>query len=474
MKPAEKKAERILIVDDEAGMCRLLKTVFEDCGYSVTVFQKSSEAAAALKSGGETFDLLITDVRMPVVGGLDLLKVMRAASPGVPVVLISAHGSVELAVEAMKQGANDYVLKPFSNDEIRLVVENQLEKGRLIAENKRLRAELDGRNRLGGIPSRSPRMQDTNRRLEQLTSSDVTVLLEGESGTGKELAARALHFNGPRAASPFVVVHCGALPESLMESELFGHVKGAFTDAAKERKGLLESAEGGSILLDEIGEMPPSLQVKLLRFLQDHEVRRVGSSESRKIDVRVLAATNKDLRAEVAGKRFREDLYYRLAVVPIVLAPLRERKEDLPVLLEHFLTRAADKAGKPGLTPSPEALRLLLAYDWPGNVRELENAIEHAAVLCASKTILPEDLPGALAAEGARAPSPTQENAAYRDAKQSVLEAFDKEYLVSILKRCGGSITRAAEAADMDRKNFHELLKKYGLSAKELPSADSR
>ena len=474
MKPSEKKAERILVVDDEAGMCRLLKTVLEDCGYSVAVFQKSSEAAAAMKAGGETFDLVITDVRMPVVGGLDLLKVVRAVSPDVPVVLISAHGTVELAVEAMKQGANDYVLKPFSNDEIRLVAENQLEKGRLIAENKRLRAELAEKNRIGGIPSRSPSMQDTNRRLAQLTLSDVTVLLEGESGTGKELAARALHFNGPRAGFPFVVVHCGALPESLMESELFGHVKGAFTDAAKDRKGLLESAEGGSIFLDEIGEMSPSLQVKLLRFLQDHEVRRVGSSESRKIDVRVLAATNKDLRAEVAGKRFREDLYYRLAVVPIVLAPLRQRKEDLPVLLEHFLARAAEKVGKPGLVPSPDALRRLLAYDWPGNVREFENAIEHAAVLCGSKTILPEDLPRALAAEAARAPAPSRENAAYRDAKQRVLEAFDKDYLLSTLQRCGGSITRAAEAADMDRKNFHELLKKYGLSAKELPSTDPR
>ncbi|MFI5351122.1 MAG: sigma-54-dependent transcriptional regulator [Elusimicrobiota bacterium] len=471
MKPSQTKAERILIVDDEAGMCRLLKTVFEDCGYAVAVFQKSSEAADAIKAGGEPFDLVITDVRMPAVGGLDLLQVVRAASPDVPVVLISAHGTVELAVEAMKQGANDYVLKPFSNDEIRLVAENLLEKGRLIAENKRLRAELAEKNRVGGIPSRSPRMLETNRRLAQLTSSDVTVLLEGESGTGKELAARALHFNGPRAGFPFVVVHCGALPESLMESELFGHVRGAFTDAAKDRRGLFESAEGGSIFLDEIGEMPPSLQVKLLRFLQDHEVRRVGSSESRKIDVRVLAATNKDLRAEVAGNRFREDLYYRLAVVPITLLPLRERKEDLPVLLEHFLTRAGEKAGKPGLAPSPEALRRLLAYDWPGNVRELESAIDHAAALCASKIILPEDLPRALAAEPLRPPSP-HENAAYRDAKQRVVEAFDKEFLLSTLRRCGGSITRAAEAADMDRKNFHELLKKYGLSAKEpLPPA---
>jgi DNA-binding NtrC family response regulator len=468
----KKRNERILVVDDEPGICRLLKAVLEDGGYAVTVLQDPAEAVASLKGAPDAFSLVITDVRMPKVDGMDVLKAARAAGD-IPVVLITAHGTVETAVEAMRLGASDYVLKPFKNEEIKIVVERLLETRRLLTENARLQQELAAQYRFGEIVGRSRRIQDVFLLLGQLSRTDATVLIEGESGTGKELAARAVHFNGPRAAGPFVVVHCGALPEPLMESELFGHVKGAFTDATRDRMGLLESAEGGTVLLDEIGEMPAALQVKLLRFLQDREVRRVGSTESRRVDVRVIAATNKNLRSEVENSRFRVDLFYRLAVVPVQLPPLRERKEDIPLMIEHFLERAAARAGKKGFSLSAESMSILLAHDWPGNVRELENAIAHAAALGGGSDMGPEVLPRRLT--GAAPPAPASvswRNVPYREAKQRILESFDRAYLTDLLRRCGGSVTRAAAEADMDRKNFYDLLKKYGLSPRE-PSPDS-
>jgi DNA-binding NtrC family response regulator len=463
-----KRAERILVVDDEPGICRLLKAVLEDGGYAVTVFQDPVASVAALKREPDAFDLVITDVRMAALDGMDVLKAARAASDNIPVVLITAHGTVETAVEAMRLGASDYVLKPFKNDELKIVVERLLENRRLLAENARLKGELASQYRFGEILGKSRRIQEVFRLLGQLSRTDATVLIEGESGTGKELAARAVHFNGLRAGRPFVVVHCGALPEPLMESELFGHVKGAFTDATRDRIGLLESAEGGTVLFDEIGEMPAALQIKLLRFLQDREVRRVGSTESRRIDVRVIAATNKNLRAEVEQNRFRVDLFYRLAVVPVQLPPLRERKEDIPLMAAHFLERAAARAGKAGVSLSAESMRILLAHDWPGNVRELENAIAHAAALGGGADMGPDVLPRRLTgAPRAAVPNVARPGTPYREAKQRVLEAFDTEYLTDLLRRCGGSVTRAAAEADMDRKNLYDLLKKYGLQARE-------
>jgi len=469
----KKPAERILVVDDEPGICRLLKAVLEDDGYAVTVLQDSAQAVAALKESPEAFSLVITDVRMPKVDGMDVLKAARAAGE-IPVVLITAHGTVETAVEAMRLGASDYVLKPFKNDELKIVVERLLETRRLLAENARLKQELAAQYRFGEIVGKSSRIQEVFGLLGQLSRSDATVLIEGESGTGKELAARAIHFNSPRSARPFVVVHCGALPEPLMESELFGHVKGAFTDATRDRMGLLESAEGGTVLLDEIGEMPPALQVKLLRFLQDREVRRVGSTESRRVDVRVIAATNKNLRTEVENSRFRVDLFYRLAVVPVLLPPLRERKEDIPLMAEHFLAHAAERAGKKGLALSAESMAILLAHDWPGNVRELENAIAHAAALGSGADMGPDVLPRRLTGAAPQAPAGAAwRGVSYREAKQRTLESFDRAYLSDLLRRSGGNVTRAAAEADMDRKNFYELLKKYGLSSREnTPPSD--
>lgn len=455
--------ESILVLDDEPGMCRLLKAVLGDAGYRVAAFDKPAEALKAAEK--EPFDLVITDVRMPKLNGLDVLKAVKAAAPGTPVVLITAHGTVGSAVDAMRLGADDYLLKPFKNEEIRLVVENILERRRLRDENARLKTELASRYGFGEITGKSPRMREIFRLIGQMARSEVTVLLQGESGTGKELVARAIHFNGPRAGRPFVAVHCGALPEALMESELFGHVKGAFTDAVKDRTGLLESADGGTVFLDEVGDMPSPLQVKLLRFLQDREVRRIGSADSRKIDVRIVAATNKDLRAEVAQGRFREDLFYRLAVVPIHLPALRERKEDIPLLIDQFLVNALRKTGKAGLTFSPQSLRVFHDHQWPGNVRELENAVEHAVALSGdSGFIEPASLSAGLGASGVPVAKVSWENVVYRQAKREVVDSFERKYLADLLARSGGNLTRAAEAAGMDRKNLYELLKKHDIS----------
>ncbi|MBI4057631.1 MAG: sigma-54-dependent Fis family transcriptional regulator [Elusimicrobia bacterium] len=460
-----KKSERILVIDDEPGMCRLLETILGEAGYQVVSFSNPIQALKAIER--DSYNLVITDIRMPKVNGMDLLKAVKTSSPKTPVVLITAHGTVESAVHAMKLGARDYVAKPFQNDEIRMVVEDVLEKQRLIEENRRLKTELASRYQFGQIVGKSPKMQQIFQLISQLAQSDATILIQGESGTGKELVSRAIHFNSSRNAQPFMAIHCGALPETLLESELFGHIKGAFTDALKDRKGLLESAEGGTIFLDEVGDMSPPLQVKFLRFLQDHEVRRVGSTESRKVDVRVIAATNKNLKREVEQEKFREDLYYRLAVVPLHLPPLMERKEDIPLLVEHFLDKASKKSGKADLNLEPKTLQTLLDHNWPGNIRELENAIEHAVALSTDSHLTSEHFPPSLF-EGSSYPDPSSlEKLAYREAKQKVQESFEKTYLTKLLNRAKGNITHAAQMADMDRKNLQELLKKNNLNITE-------
>jgi len=458
------RLEKILIVDDEPGMCRLLESVLGGEGYQVVSFQKPQEALQALER--TSFDLVVTDIRMPRVNGMQILEAVRSQSPDIPVVLITAFGTLESAVQAMKQGASDFVAKPFKNEQIKLAVNNALEKQRLRDENKRLKAELASRYQFGQIIGKSAKMQETFQVIAQLAQSDVAVLIHGESGTGKEIVSRAIHCNSSRSGKPFIPIHCGALPETLMESELFGHVKGAFTDALKDRAGLLESAEGGTVFLDEVGDMPLPLQVKLLRFLQDHEVRRVGSSESRRVDVRVIAATNKDLKQAVVENKFREDLYYRLAVVTIQLPPLRDREDDIPLLVEHFLRKAADKrAPRHHVELDRATMQSLLAHDWPGNIRELENAIEHAVALTEGSAITPQSLPRTVHRDGPSCPAPIPlKGLAYRDAKQKVLESFERPYLAGLLEQAKGNITQAAHLADMDRKNLYELLKKYGLS----------
>ncbi|KAF0127333.1 MAG: DNA-binding response regulator [Elusimicrobia bacterium] len=460
----KKQLERILVVDDEAGMCRLITTVLAEEGYSVTATQKPQDGVAAVRKGG--FDLVITDLRMPRMSGIEILQAIKAAAPSLPVILITAYSSVDSAVQAMKLGAADYVAKPFKNDELIAAVEGVLEKSRLRAENRRLREELDEKYSFSSIVGQSAKMRSVFGLIVRIAKADVTAMIEGESGTGKELAARAIHFSGPRRDKPFVAIHCGGLPETMLESELFGHVKGAFTDAVKDRRGLLESADGGTVFLDEVGDMPQSLQVKLLRFIQEREIRRVGSDETSSVDVHLIAATNRVLQVEVKEGRFRGDLYYRLAVVPVRMPPLRERPEDIPLLARHFVRKhAADK--ERGLEIAPEAMQAIAGYHWPGNVRELENAIQHAIAFAGSGALIGRDMLPAQVLGGAGAPQAAAADRAFRDAKRETVEAFEKAYLSDLIKRSSGNVTRAAQAAGMDRKNLQELLRKYGFTASD-------
>lgn len=460
----KKQLEKVLVIDDEAGMCNLISTVLGGEGYAVTATQKPQEGLAAVKK--ESFDLVITDLRMPRMSGIELLQAVKEAAPSVPVILITAYSTVDSAVQAMKRGAADYVAKPFKNAELLAAVENVLERSRLRAENLRLRAELDEKYSFSNIVGQSPAMRGVFQLIGRVARADVTAIIEGESGTGKELAARAIHFSSPRRDRPFVAIHCGGLPESMLESELFGHVKGAFTDAIKDRRGLLESADGGTVFLDEVGDMPQALQVKLLRFIQEREIRRVGSDVTTSVDVRLIAATNKSLLAEVKAGRFRSDLYYRLAVVPITMPPLRERPEDVPLLARHFVLKHSGGRG-PALSISEEAMRSLAAYSWPGNVRELENAVQHAIAFAgAGSRLEPGMLPARISGGGPAASAPAADRP-FRDAKKDAVEAFERAYLADLLGRAGGNVTRAAQAADMDRKNLQELLRKYGLNASE-------
>lgn len=460
----KRQLEKILVVDDEAGMCSLINTVLTDEGYRVTVTQKPQEALALLKK--EQFDLVITDLRMPKMDGMEIIQAVKTAAPDLPVILITAYSTVDSAVQAMKLGASDYVAKPFKNAELCAAVDNVLERYRLRAENARLRSELAEKYSFSNIVGGSQKMRDVFGFITRVAKAEVTAIIQGESGTGKELAARAIHFNGERKGKPFVAIHCGGLSETMLESELFGHVKGAFTDAIKDRKGLLETADGGTVFLDEVGDMPASLQVKLLRFIQEREIRRLGSDTTTSVDVHLVAATNKDLLAEVKAGRFRNDLYYRLAVVPIFMPPLRERPEDVPLLVRHFIRKYSPVTEKEAVTISDAAMQALLTYTWPGNVRELENVIQHAvAFLAGGREITPEMLPQTLSGMPVQAASSPAYERSFREAKAQVLEAFERTYISSLLKKTSGNITRAAELAGMDRKNLQDLIKKYGLNA---------
>lgn len=457
--------EKIIVIDDEPGMCRLLQTILGEEGYKVSTFHKPTEALKTFKQ--EHFDLVITDICMPKISGIDILKEVKTILPAIPVILITAYSTVESAVEAMKMGASDYVVKPFKNDEIIMKVQKILEKQRLIEENKRLRLELASKYSFGEIIGKTPKMEELFHIISQVSQTNSTVFIQGESGTGKELVARAIHYNSSRGQKPFMAINCGALPETLLESELFGHTKGAFTDATKDRIGLLESAEGGTIFLDEIGEMPFNMQVRLLRFLQDHEIRPLGSSHSKHVDVRVIAATNKDIRKMINQEKFREDLYYRLAVVPLYLPPLRERVEDIPLLAEHLLEKAAKKLDKGGFFIAPETLKTFMDHHWPGNIRELENVIEYAINFTPSSNIQKEALPRYMIETSLSLELASLQKLSYREAKQKLLDSFEKNYLSELLNQSKGNISQAAQTADMDRNNFKDLLKKHNLLPQE-------
>jgi two-component system response regulator AtoC len=454
----------VLIVDDEEAMRHLLSVLLRERGYEVRAVANGEDALRELAS--RDYDLVLSDLRMPRMDGMALLREVQAAHPHVTFIVMSAYGTHDTAIEAMKAGAYDYVSKPFRPDEVVLVLQKAEERERLARENRRLRGELAAGYRFDSVIGGSEALADVLRQARKVAPVKTTVLLTGESGTGKELVARAIHELSPRASLPFVAVNCGAIPGELLESELFGHVKGAFTDAIRNKKGLVAEADGGTLLLDEVGELPAHLQVKLLRFLQEEEIRRVGDTRSEKVDVRVVAATARDLSAAVRDGQFREDLYYRLNVVGIRLPALRERPEDVPELARHFLARCAGlRAGAPLTGIAPEALEAMAAYRWPGNVRELEHAIERAVVLAEGPELREEDLPDAV-----RARAPAQSGAAVA-APEGVLSIkratrmVEEQLIRKALEQTRGNRTRAAELLELSYRALLYKIKEFGIDA---------
>ena len=456
---------RILVVDDEPSMREMLRIVLRREGYDVMVAVNGVDAIERLKT--ETVDLMLSDIRMPDMSGVDVLRTAKQMNADLVVFMMTAFASTDTAVEAMRLGAVDYFTKPFSMDELRLKVRQHLETHRLKRENLLLKRALHSRHEFSSILGRSDAMQAVFATIQSVAATSSTVLVTGESGTGKELVARAVHFNSLRRDCPFVVVNCGAVPETLLESELFGHVRGAFTGAHTNKKGLMEIAEGGTIFLDEIGEMTPTMQVKLLRVLQDRRFRRLGGTEEIQADVRVIAATNQDLPKLVADGRFREDLYYRLNVLTVAVPPLRERSEDIPLLAEHFLQQFATQMGKSVRTVSAEAMQLLENHDWRGNVRELQNAIERAVALEQTAAVLPESLPDDVrrgrSAIGPQAPAAELPELGEGFDLEARGEEFYRHYLALALERAGGVQVKAAELLGMSFRSFRYYVKKYNL-----------
>ena len=386
----DNRLNRILVVDDETSMRQLLEITLRKEGYRVTMAESGQKAVEAFSKAA--YDLVISDIKMPDMSGVDVLRAVKQSAPGTPVIMITAYSSAETAVEALRLGAYDYIAKPFKIDELKVTIRNALEKQQLTEEVVSLKRTLRKKHGLGAMLGRSSKMIKLFDLIKSVAPTNSTILITGESGTGKELAARAIHGNSTRESDPFVSVNCGAVPETLLEREPFGHLRGSFTGAHANHKGLFEVAHTGSIFLDEIGEMSPAMQVKLLRVLQDKRIRRIGSTEEIEVDVRIIAASNKDLERMVGEKTFREDLFYRLNVIPVHMVPLRERRDDIPMLAEHCLTKANKDMNKRIAKISDEAMELMTRCDWPGNVRELENVIERAVALEPSQVILPEKI----------------------------------------------------------------------------------
>jgi DNA-binding NtrC family response regulator len=442
---------RILVVDDDQSSRDLLARILASAGHRVTALSDGREAVAALDSG-EPPDLVVSDIRMAEMDGLQVIDAFRERAPDTPVILVTAFGNIDGAVEAIRRGATDYLSKPYDVDAIQLVVARALKQRALAMENRTLRRGLRDRYRLENVVGRSEAMLQVFKTAARVAATDATVLIQGESGTGKELVARAIHTASPRASGPFVAVDCGAIAEGVLESELFGHTRGAFTGAQVARRGLFEEATHGTLFLDEIGDVGPNLQARLLRALQEGTIRRVGANEPISVDVRVVAATNRDLEAAVKAGSFRADLYYRLHVVSLRIPPLRERREDVPLLAEHF----AQKHGlAEGSAISPAARELLVAYDWPGNVRELENVVARALALNPSGVVMPEDLPEAV--RGAR-PTPPSPAGLPDVTDRPTLAEVERRYASQVLQETAGNKTRAAEILGIDRKTLYRIL----------------
>lgn len=458
----------VLVVDDEPEMREFLEIMLKRDGYIVDT---APDGARALdKMENTLFDLAIVDIQMPVMNGIELLRRINEKSPETTVIMITAYASHETAIEAMKLGAYDYITKPFKIDEIKLVIKKAIEKKKLERENKRLRKELETKYGFGNIIGRSPSIIKVFDLIKRVADLNVNVLITGESGTGKELVARAIHYSGIRRGGPFVPVNCGAIPESLIESELFGYKRGAFTGALRDKKGLFEEADGGTIFLDEIADLPLHLQVRLLRVIEEKSIRPLGSTETIPIDIRVIAATNKNLEEEIEKGRFREDLYYRLNVIKIELPPLRERKEDIAPLAIHFISKYSREMGKDIRGISPKALETLESYHYPGNVRELENIIARSVALETSNVIRQETLPQLVGSKdfidlGADLSSGTNLDA--------VLENVERRFIEKALKSTGGNKTEAAKLLGITLRSLRYRLAKLGLYDESIEESES-
>jgi DNA-binding NtrC family response regulator len=454
----------ILIVDDKASMTRMLAKMLGD-DYDVRTATSGAEAMEMFRQ--RPAEAVITDVRMPDMDGIAVLKAVKEESPTTEVILMTAYATVEQAVEAVKSGAYYYLTKPFEQDELKMTLAKALERRELREEARILKEQVQQELGFPNIIGQSEAMQRVFKLAHKAAEIDATVLLTGESGTGKEIFARAIHITGPRKARRFVAINCGAMPKDLIESELFGHVKGAFSGAVKDKPGLFEEAAGGTILLDEISELNVDLQVKITRVIQEREIRRVGGTKDTPVNVRIIAATNCDLKAEVDAGNFREDLYYRLHVFPIALPPLRQRQGDVPLLAEHCLKRYSSDNVE--LTIDPAAMQLLMSHDWPGNVREFQNALERASVLCDEGRITADLFDFLEPGQGGGGGGvPVITDLPYRDAMDQASAQFQRAYLTSVLKREGGNVTRAAQHAGVERESFHRLMRKCGVNADEI------
>jgi len=449
-----RKENRILVIEDDKRLREVLKKILERKEFPVEIVGDGSDGITKIKQS--FFDIALVDLKMPGMDGMEVLKAIKKISPETYVIIMTAFGTIDSAVEAMKNGAFDYITKPFRTEEILIVIKRALEDRDLRRKVEYLTKQAEQRYKLDDIIGKSKPMQDVFKMINRVSRSDTTVLITGKTGTGKELVAKAIHKGSRRKDNPFVVVNSSAIPETLLESELFGHVKGAFTGALRDKRGLFQEAHQGTLFLDEIGEVPPSTQVKLLRAIEDNIITPVGATKGEKVNLRLIAATNHDLQQEVHEGSFRSDLYYRLKVVSIHLPELTERREDVPLLSNHFLKKYSISLEKEVKAISKEALSLLLNYDWPGNVRELEHAIERAVLVCDSEKILPQHLPPEIQ---------FPEEARIRQAKEEgkSLEAMEKEYIRMILKKAGGHKSKAASILGINRRTLYRKLKNFGI-----------
>jgi two-component system response regulator HydG len=455
--------QQILIVEDEPAMCELLTSFFSEKAHKVDTVQDGEHAVARLEE--HDYALVITDIKLPGMSGLELLARIRVDWPEVAVIIMTAFSSISSAVEAMKLGAEDYIGKPFQLDELGITVEKALERRSLRREVRELRAEVRGRYNFSNIVGRSKPMQQLFEVIKRIAARrDASALIIGSTGTGKELVARAIHYNSDRRDAPFVPINCSAIPDTLLESELFGHQKGAFTGAHENRRGLMEEAQGGTVFLDEINTLSPSLQVKLLRVLQERVVRRLGGRENIPIDIRLVSASNQDLDEAVKNGEFRQDLFYRLNVVPVRLPDLKDRREDIPLLVHHFLQKFAQQHGEPARRFANEAMRVLMTHTWPGNVRELENAIEHALTMGRGDILLPEDLPVSVTA-------PERDIVQEATLDDVPLAEVERRYILRILEKMGGHQIKTASILGIDRRTLYRRLRQYRYAGR-IPDDD--